>query len=66
MYEFFLKRLNRQLQRQIDRLRWENLKLRIEIEELTGRPDGSAAKSIKNKYLLKRKIRHEIDLMLQN
>ncbi len=56
----------KELQKQIDYLRWQNLKLRLEIEILTENPQGKEAQKIIKKYCLKRQINDERDKALKN
>jgi len=52
--------------KELRRLRWENLKLRLEIEQLVFRPDSRAAEKIRAKYRKKKAIRDEVELMTKN
>jgi len=52
--------------RELHRLRFENLKLRLEIEQLVFRPDSRAAEKIRAKYRRKKAIRDEAELMMKN
>jgi len=52
--------------KEIHRLRWENLKLRLEIEQLIFWPDGKAAEKIRAKYRRKKAIRDEAELIMKN
>jgi hypothetical protein len=57
---------NESLQKQIDYLRWQNLKLRLEIEILTENPVSKAAQKIIDEYRQKRQIDKELDQSLKN
>jgi len=52
--------------RELRRLRWENLKLRLEIEQLVFWPFSQASKIIRAKYRKKKAIRDEAELMSKN
>jgi len=52
--------------KEIHRLRWEELKLRLEIEQLVFWPDSRAAEKIRAKYRKKKAIRDEVELMMKN
>jgi len=57
---------NESLQKQIDYLRWQNLKLRLEIEILIENPVSKAAQKIIDEYRQKRQIDKELDQSLKN
>jgi len=52
--------------KEIYRLRWERLKLRLEIEQLVFWPDSRAAEKIRARYRKKKAIRDEAELMTKN
>lgn len=52
--------------KEIQRLRWEKLKLRLEIEQLVFWPDSRAAEKIRTKYRKKKAIRDEVELIMKN
>jgi len=52
--------------KEIHRLRWEKLKLRLEIEQLVFRPFSHASEIIRDKYRKKKTIRDEVELMMKN
>jgi len=52
--------------RELHRLRFENLKLRLEIEQLVFWPDSRDAEKIRAKYRKKKAIRDEAELMTKN
>ena len=54
------------LKEQNNKLRWEKLKLRLEIEQLVFWPESKATRRIINKYRLEKKIRDEVSLATQN
>ena len=54
------------LKEQNNKLRWEKLKLRLEIEQLVFWPESEATKQIITKYRLEKKIRDEVSLSTQN
>ena len=55
-----------ELEKTIHHLRFENLKMRLEIEQLTYNPDSGASKKIIAKYRRKREIRNELYKSMQN
>jgi len=52
--------------RELHRLRFENLKLRLEIEQLVFWPFSQASEIIRAKYRKKKAIRDEAELMMKN
>ena len=54
------------LKEQNNKLRWEKLKLRLEIEQLVFWPESKATRRIINKYRLEKKIRDEVSLATLN
>ncbi len=56
----------KELQKQVDYLRWQNLKLRLEVEILTENPQSKTAQKIIEKYRRKRQIDKELDQSLKN
>ena len=54
------------LKEQNKKLRWEKLKLRLEIEQLIFWPESKATRRIINKYRLEKKIRDEVSLATLN
>jgi len=54
------------LEEQNNELRWDKLKLRLEIEQLVFWPESKATKQIINKYRLEKKIRDEVSLATLN
>jgi len=52
--------------KEIHRLRWEKLKLRLEIEQLVFRPFSHASEIIRDRYRKKKTIRDEVELMSKN
>jgi len=52
--------------KEIHRLRWEKLKLRLEIEQLVFWPFSQASEIIRAKYRKKKAIRDEVELMMKN
>jgi len=52
--------------KEIHRLRWEKLKLRLEIEQLVFWPFSQASEIIRAKYRKKKAIRDEAELMMKN
>lgn len=47
-------RLIQELRQELRQLRWDNLHMRLEIEIMTERPQGLAAKKIRRKYQRRR------------
>lgn len=47
-------RLIQELRQELRQLRWDNLRMRLEIEIMTERPQGLAAKKIRRKYQSRR------------
>ncbi len=56
----------KELQKQVDYLRWQNLKLRLEVEILTENPQSKTVQKIIEKYRRKRQIDKELDQSLKN
>jgi len=54
------------LKEQNNKLRWEKLKLRLEIEQLIFWPESEETKQIIAKYRKEKKIRDEVSLSTQN
>lgn len=59
-------RLIQELRSELGRLRWENLRQRLEIEVLTDHPQGRAAGKIRRKYQRRRDKSTERFLTIKN
>lgn len=55
-----------ELRLEVQRLRFENLRMRLEIEQLTERPWGLAAEKIRRKYQRRRERYTERFLTIKN
>jgi len=58
--------LIQELREEILHLRWDNLHMRLEIEIMTERPQGLAAKKIRRKYQRRRERFTERHLTIKN
>lgn len=54
------------MQKELHRLCWQNLKLRLEMEVIAERPESRAAQKILDRYRKKIEARREILKALQN
>ena len=61
-----LKNKLKDLEEQNNILRLNNLRMRLEIEQLVDRPDSKAAKKIRRKYRIKKAIRRDAELAMMN